>query len=221
MDSTVRWNRSAALTTKQKRTPRAKQRGGGAARAAWLPAWWVSAAAPPPLMKVSLRIRKKEAHLWALCLSFRTPSRASRWFCFRISTPSSHPAPLTGKKAPVLCSKVLKRRCIKTFNGSVSFVLTRVIKMWDLRKNYTAHHHDPVPLQTYPYPGSCMRMRLGQCRTMLSVVFIPEICKRPAWADLLFLHVLQVIPVWFSTPADLTSCVTAPMITSTCSMSAE
>ncbi|XP_045899403.1 denticleless protein homolog [Micropterus dolomieu] len=36
-----------------------------------------------------------------------------------------------------------------------------VIKMWDLRKNYTAHRQDPVPLQTYPYPGSCMRMRLG------------------------------------------------------------
>ncbi|KAF3702973.1 Denticleless protein -like protein [Channa argus] len=36
-----------------------------------------------------------------------------------------------------------------------------VIKMWDLRKNYTAHHQDPVPLQTYAYPGSCMRMRLG------------------------------------------------------------
>ncbi|XP_070704959.1 denticleless protein homolog [Pempheris klunzingeri] len=36
-----------------------------------------------------------------------------------------------------------------------------VIKMWDLRKNYTAHHHDPAPLQTYRYPGSCMRMRLG------------------------------------------------------------
>ncbi|XP_026174449.1 denticleless protein homolog [Mastacembelus armatus] len=36
-----------------------------------------------------------------------------------------------------------------------------VIKMWDLRKNYTAYHQDPVPLQTYPYPGSCMRMRLG------------------------------------------------------------
>ncbi|KAF7666042.1 hypothetical protein LDENG_00119970 [Lucifuga dentata] len=35
-----------------------------------------------------------------------------------------------------------------------------VIKMWDLRKNYTAHHHDPVPLQTYPYPGSCTR-KLG------------------------------------------------------------
>ncbi|KPP63132.1 hypothetical protein Z043_118634, partial [Scleropages formosus] len=27
------------------------------------------------------------------------------------------------------------------------------IKMWDLRKNYTAHHHDPVPLQMYLYPG--------------------------------------------------------------------
>ncbi|CAG01529.1 unnamed protein product, partial [Tetraodon nigroviridis] len=36
-----------------------------------------------------------------------------------------------------------------------------VIKQWDLRKNYTAHHHDPVPLQIYPYPGSCMRTRLG------------------------------------------------------------
>eukprot|EP00064_Thunnus_orientalis_P015491 superscaffoldBa00002877_g15544 len=36
-----------------------------------------------------------------------------------------------------------------------------VIKMWDLRKNYAVHRHDPVPLQTYPYPGSSMRMRLG------------------------------------------------------------
>ncbi|XP_014854490.1 PREDICTED: denticleless protein homolog [Poecilia mexicana] len=36
-----------------------------------------------------------------------------------------------------------------------------VIKMWDLRKNYTAYHHDPVPMQTYPYAGSSTRMRLG------------------------------------------------------------
>ncbi|CAN9507820.1 unnamed protein product [Ophioblennius macclurei] len=36
-----------------------------------------------------------------------------------------------------------------------------VIKMWDLRKNYTAYCQDPVPLQMYPYPGSCMRTRLG------------------------------------------------------------
>ncbi|CAL8317873.1 unnamed protein product [Merluccius merluccius] len=35
-----------------------------------------------------------------------------------------------------------------------------VIKMWDLRKSYTAHHHDPVALQTYPYPGSSTR-KLG------------------------------------------------------------
>ncbi|KAA0708928.1 Denticleless protein -like protein [Triplophysa tibetana] len=34
------------------------------------------------------------------------------------------------------------------------------IKMWDLRKNYTAYHHNPHPLQTYPYPGSCTR-KLG------------------------------------------------------------
>uniref|UniRef100_A0A8C9RAW1 Denticleless E3 ubiquitin protein ligase homolog (Drosophila) n=1 Tax=Scleropages formosus TaxID=113540 RepID=A0A8C9RAW1_SCLFO len=34
------------------------------------------------------------------------------------------------------------------------------IKMWDLRKNYTAHLHDPVPLQMYLYPGSSTR-KLG------------------------------------------------------------
>ncbi|XP_065124939.1 denticleless protein homolog [Paramisgurnus dabryanus] len=34
------------------------------------------------------------------------------------------------------------------------------IKMWDLRKNYTAYHHNPLPLQAYPYPGSCTR-KLG------------------------------------------------------------
>ncbi|XP_056118632.1 denticleless protein homolog isoform X2 [Rhinichthys klamathensis goyatoka] len=35
-----------------------------------------------------------------------------------------------------------------------------IIKMWDLRKNYTAYYHNPLPLQTYPYPGSCTR-KLG------------------------------------------------------------
>ncbi|MBN3319464.1 DTL protein, partial [Atractosteus spatula] len=35
-----------------------------------------------------------------------------------------------------------------------------VIKMWDLRKNYTAHLQDPVPLQVYPYPGTSTR-KLG------------------------------------------------------------
>ncbi|XP_039593884.1 denticleless protein homolog [Polypterus senegalus] len=35
-----------------------------------------------------------------------------------------------------------------------------VLKLWDLRKNYTAHLQDPVPLQSYPYPGSSLR-KLG------------------------------------------------------------
>ncbi|KTG05971.1 hypothetical protein cypCar_00014172 [Cyprinus carpio] len=35
-----------------------------------------------------------------------------------------------------------------------------IIKMWDLRKNYTAYYHNPLPLQAYPYPGSCTR-KLG------------------------------------------------------------
>ncbi|XP_051501016.1 denticleless protein homolog [Myxocyprinus asiaticus] len=34
------------------------------------------------------------------------------------------------------------------------------IKMWDLRKNYTAYYQNPLPLQAYPYPGSCTR-KLG------------------------------------------------------------
>ncbi|KAL7389024.1 hypothetical protein ABVT39_024995 [Epinephelus coioides] len=52
-----------------------------------------------------------------------------------------------------------------------------VIKMWDLRKNYTAHRHDPVPLQTYPYPGSCMRMRLGYSGLVLDSTRSNVICN--------------------------------------------
>ncbi|XP_016337985.1 denticleless protein homolog [Sinocyclocheilus anshuiensis] len=37
---------------------------------------------------------------------------------------------------------------------------SKTIKMWDLRKNYTAYYHNPLPLQAYPYPGSCTR-KLG------------------------------------------------------------
>ncbi|XP_062324303.1 denticleless protein homolog [Osmerus eperlanus] len=35
-----------------------------------------------------------------------------------------------------------------------------IIKMWDLRKNYTAHLQDPTPLLAYPYPGASTR-KLG------------------------------------------------------------
>uniref|UniRef100_A0A674E4S6 Denticleless E3 ubiquitin protein ligase homolog (Drosophila) n=1 Tax=Salmo trutta TaxID=8032 RepID=A0A674E4S6_SALTR len=35
-----------------------------------------------------------------------------------------------------------------------------IIKMWDLRKNYTVYRHDPTPLQAYPYPGTSTR-KLG------------------------------------------------------------
>ncbi|CAL1585594.1 unnamed protein product [Knipowitschia caucasica] len=36
-----------------------------------------------------------------------------------------------------------------------------VVKMWDLRKHYSVHRQDPVPAQTFPYPGSSARTRLG------------------------------------------------------------
>uniref|UniRef100_A0A8C4EVX8 Denticleless E3 ubiquitin n=1 Tax=Dicentrarchus labrax TaxID=13489 RepID=A0A8C4EVX8_DICLA len=52
-----------------------------------------------------------------------------------------------------------------------------VVKMWDLRKNYTAHRNDPVPLQTYPYPGSCMRMRLGYSGLVLDSTRSNVICN--------------------------------------------
>ncbi|TRY59876.1 hypothetical protein DNTS_013574 [Danionella cerebrum] len=35
-----------------------------------------------------------------------------------------------------------------------------IIKMWDLRKNYNSYFQNPLPLQAYPYPGSCAR-KLG------------------------------------------------------------
>ncbi|XP_019953130.2 denticleless protein homolog [Paralichthys olivaceus] len=52
-----------------------------------------------------------------------------------------------------------------------------VIKQWDLRKNYTAHRQDPVPLQTYPYPGSCMRMRLGYSGLVLDSTRSSVMCN--------------------------------------------
>ncbi|XP_041069701.1 denticleless protein homolog isoform X1 [Carcharodon carcharias] len=41
-----------------------------------------------------------------------------------------------------------------------------VIKMWDLRKNYTIHHQDPVPVQSFPYPGTSAR-KLGYSNIVL------------------------------------------------------
>ncbi|XP_072364750.1 denticleless protein homolog isoform X2 [Scyliorhinus torazame] len=41
-----------------------------------------------------------------------------------------------------------------------------VIKVWDLRKNYTLHHQDPVPVQSFPYPGTSAR-KLGYSSLVL------------------------------------------------------
>ncbi|KAM4771451.1 denticleless protein homolog [Rhinophrynus dorsalis] len=35
-----------------------------------------------------------------------------------------------------------------------------IVKMWDLRKNYTAYRQDPVPCKLFPYPGNSTR-KLG------------------------------------------------------------
>lgn len=37
--------------------------------------------------------------------------------------------------------------------------------MWDLRKNYTVYHHDPTPLQAYPYPGTSTQKLGGFSQT--------------------------------------------------------
>ncbi|XP_035534815.1 denticleless protein homolog [Morone saxatilis] len=52
-----------------------------------------------------------------------------------------------------------------------------VVKMWDLRKYYTPQRNDPIPLQTYPYPGSCMRMRLGYSGLVLDSTRSNVICN--------------------------------------------
>ncbi|CAN2387418.1 signal transduction involved in G2 DNA damage checkpoint [Pristimantis euphronides] len=41
-----------------------------------------------------------------------------------------------------------------------------VIKLWDLRKNYTAYRQDPIPARSLPYPGSSTR-RLGYSSLIL------------------------------------------------------
>ncbi|XP_078085953.1 denticleless protein homolog [Mustelus asterias] len=41
-----------------------------------------------------------------------------------------------------------------------------VIKVWDLRKNYTHHHQDPVPVQSFLYPGTSAR-KLGYSSLVL------------------------------------------------------
>ncbi|KAM8945423.1 denticleless protein homolog [Pelodytes ibericus] len=41
-----------------------------------------------------------------------------------------------------------------------------IVKVWDLRKNYTAYRQDPVPAKLFPYPGSSMR-KLGYSSLVL------------------------------------------------------
>ncbi|XP_020650256.3 denticleless protein homolog isoform X1 [Pogona vitticeps] len=41
-----------------------------------------------------------------------------------------------------------------------------VIKIWDLRKNYTVYHQDPVPSRSFSYPGTCTR-KLGYSSLVL------------------------------------------------------
>ncbi|KAJ7341104.1 hypothetical protein JRQ81_004840 [Phrynocephalus forsythii] len=41
-----------------------------------------------------------------------------------------------------------------------------VIKIWDLRKNYTVYHQDPVPSRAFSYPGNCTR-KLGYSSLVL------------------------------------------------------
>ncbi|XP_071996271.1 denticleless protein homolog [Engystomops pustulosus] len=41
-----------------------------------------------------------------------------------------------------------------------------VIKMWDLRKNYTAYRQDPIPARSLPYPG-CSTRKLGYSSLIL------------------------------------------------------
>lgn len=54
---------------------------------------------------IKVLLHRGKADLRASCLSCRIPSRASQWFCFRISTPSSLLGLSMGKKPPVLVSK--------------------------------------------------------------------------------------------------------------------
>lgn len=57
----------------------------------------------------------------------------------------------------------------------------RVIKIWDLRKNYTAYRQEPIASKSFLYPGSSTR-KLGKpffipCRTFLEMWVFVTILK--------------------------------------------
>uniref|UniRef100_A0A8C6WRJ1 Denticleless E3 ubiquitin protein ligase homolog (Drosophila) n=1 Tax=Neogobius melanostomus TaxID=47308 RepID=A0A8C6WRJ1_9GOBI len=52
-----------------------------------------------------------------------------------------------------------------------------VVKMWDLRKSYSTHRQDPVALQTFPYPGSSLRTRLGYSGLVLDSTRANVMCN--------------------------------------------
>lgn len=195
MVSTDRWNRSVVLTTRRRQTPPPKQRRGGAALVAWLPVLWVPSTAWPSLMKVLLRREDGWSFKRLVFLAghpaechggFVSGSAHSHLFrsCWWVR---DHCYSFLTRSKPAWNDCQSKQTCLVTYFFPISFISTRVIKMWDLRKNYTAHRHDPVPLQTYPYPGSCMRMRLGSLSTIPdNMFFFAEICKRPENADSCF-----------------------------------
>ncbi|KAJ7988037.1 hypothetical protein DPEC_G00319480 [Dallia pectoralis] len=51
-----------------------------------------------------------------------------------------------------------------------------IVKVWDLRKNYTAYHQDPVPLMSYQYPGTSTR-KLGYSGLVLDSTHSSLFCN--------------------------------------------
>ncbi|CAJ0968090.1 unnamed protein product [Ranitomeya imitator] len=70
-------------------------------------------------------------------------------------------------------------KCMKDSQQSVTVVIFQdehtiisagavdgIIKLWDLRKNYTTYRQDPIPAKSLPYPGSSSR-KLGYSSLIL------------------------------------------------------
>lgn len=188
MVSTGRWNRSAALTTKPRRTPPPKWRRGGAAHEAWLPVWWVSSTTDPSLIYNMYKYCCAEGRLTfrAPRLSCRTPSRVSQWFCFGISTPSSLLGPSMGEKLLLLVSN--RPVWSDKTNSMVVFIFLfhsswpewSRCGIWGRTTPHTAMIPSPCrPTHTRVLACACDWVSFVRHWASCS----PEICRWPEWAE--------------------------------------
>lgn len=73
-----------------------------------------------------------------------------------------------------------------------------VIKVWDLRKNYTAYRQDPVPFKSFFYPGTSTR-KLGKLLdgSTLFALYLAKTTERVGFYIIVFESRAILETVWY------------------------